>query len=1124
MIIEKNKIAELLSLASEFNSNDVLVDTVSSEVLPISERLNLGATPFKRMLAKAQMNIKELGVNPLCIAKGTITWERNGKTIESPICLTPVTFELNKVQNTISFFEQDDETIVNPFLVKQLNNVFGIQLNTDLNLEEICVLLKEKGFTSVQADSCIIGNFHHHRYEILRELEELSDKEKFPFSLSKILGNETEEIGEKWLLPKSELLPADDDHRLAFDSFNSNDLVIQGPPGTGKSQILTNFIGKLLLSQKSMVVVSEKRSALEVIFKKLESLQSNGFSLSSLGFISTPDLSTKDFLKSLKDTWNFYESFVPPPSKLVSVRREMEENFGLKMKILGQTDLIGGVSFSTFQRLKKNIDLSHFMYASRIPDLQHVHDELETIKKVYALKLNELVGAIRPHHLNADSLARLHDELEEFSSFSTVLTSQFNTKNASELDVLIQKSISCQLFDHQLAKQHATLLVPDSKEQRKFKKEVKRFHELTAKSNALKQLSEWRIVPSALELGAIKIQLQGSFWDKRKARKRWLELSHIPFTHAFEAIQKLEEKFSLEQEINQLKSKFQEQNIFEPETELAQLLSLIPLFTKEKWEVYQSMSTLEIEQIGSLLSKIDRFKANLKHFFILRSDIAFSSFFNELKNKFHFIVEHQESFAKLDGLCLETLHRTYSLNDFISSVLGSHLSNFKQKYPILSGFEMEHLGKEMDAILGSEKDEAAFLVNEIHLGVAKQFKYYQTLLSTPAQKLNEAQKSLKATLKRGKAILVKEFAKTKSHPSLRELFASEARLWISLLKPVWLCNPAQLAKSFPLEKNSFDVCIFDEASQIPLQNGLGALYRSKRVIIAGDEQQMGPTNYFKSGQEETISLLQHAQFYFKRVSLKHHYRSAHPALIAFSNRHFYDNELVVFPSFPIDENPIDYHYVEHGTFVNRRNVLEAKKVVQVLSETIGSIETIGVVAFSQEQVDCIWEQMTESLKVTIENRIEENTLFIKPLEKVQGDECDHLIISMAYAKDEEGNFAMRFGPLNLASGRNRLNVLFSRASKQISFVSSVLPEDLKLSENESVNLLRHWLRYAQDVSKNSAQKLNPSDEITFPFGLKPKIAQGQLTFSNIQEELNSANEMITLHRVLTQRGWNINYQ
>ena len=66
------------------------------------------------------------------------------------------------------------------------------------------------------------------------------------------------------------------------------------------------------------------------------------------------------------------------------------------------------------------------------------------------------------------------------------------------------------------------------------------------------------------------------------------------------------------------------------------------------------------------------------------------------------------------------------------------------------------------------------------------------------------------------------------------------------LRPVWMASPDVVTQLFPREA-VFDVVIFDEASQCRLEEGLPGLLRAKRVVIAGDPQQLPPTRFFESG-------------------------------------------------------------------------------------------------------------------------------------------------------------------------------------------------------------------------------------------------------------------------------------
>jgi superfamily II DNA or RNA helicase len=50
-----------------------------------------------------------------------------------------------------------------------------------------------------------------------------------------------------------------------------NSLVVQGPPGTGKSQLICNLISDFIARGKTVLVVSQKRAALDVVFDRMKS-------------------------------------------------------------------------------------------------------------------------------------------------------------------------------------------------------------------------------------------------------------------------------------------------------------------------------------------------------------------------------------------------------------------------------------------------------------------------------------------------------------------------------------------------------------------------------------------------------------------------------------------------------------------------------------------------------------------------------------------------------------------------------------------------------------------------------------------------------------------------------------
>ncbi|MCL4369674.1 MAG: AAA domain-containing protein [Chloroflexi bacterium] len=209
--------------------------------------------------------------------------------------------------------------------------------------------------------------------------------------------------------------------------------------------------------------------------------------------------------------------------------------------------------------------------------------------------------------------------------------------------------------------------------------------------------------------------------------------------------------------------------------------------------------------------------------------------------------------------------------------------------------------------------------------------------------------------------------------------------------------------------------------------------------------------------------------------LRWHYRSRDERLIAFSNRYFYRNQLVTFPSSHQDapDRGVEFIRVLDGIYDrggSRTNRIEARRVVDLIVEHAEQRpkETLGVVAFSSAQWLAIhqeWEARRR-LRSDLEDFFKEDRdepFFIKNLEEIQGDERDVIIFSMGYAKDGNGKMSSTFGPVNRVGGERRLNVAVTRARNQVKFVASVRPEEIDLSgsSSEGAKMLVRYMEYAQ---------------------------------------------------------------
>ncbi|RWO75683.1 MAG: DUF4011 domain-containing protein [Mesorhizobium sp.] len=357
---------------------------------------------------------------------------------------------------------------------------------------------------------------------------------------------------------------------------------------------------------------------------------------------------------------------------------------------------------------------------------------------------------------------------------------------------------------------------------------------------------------------------------------------------------------------------------------------------------------------------------------------------------------------------------------------------------------------------------------------------------------------------------------------LREFMEKGPDLGLMELRPVWLMNPDVASRVLPLRRGLFDIVIYDEASQMPVEYALPTLFRGQVVIVSGDEKQMPPTAFFSSkvendeadvfdgdepeenateaereSYEETWNrreikdcpdLLQLAKAVLPTTTLQIHYRSEYRELIGFSNASFYANRLNVPVRHPDEEirraRPIEVVKVD-GVYQDQTNKTEAQKVVEVVAAIWRSGErlpTTGVVTFNRKQADLIEEMLDDAadndewFRVILakeRDRVEKGEdvgFFVKNVENVQGDERDYIIFSSTFGRNTQGSFRRNFGVLGQKGGERRLNVAVTRAKSKIIMVTSMpiaeISDMLASRRRPSIprDYLQGYMEYATAVS------------------------------------------------------------
>ena len=349
--------------------------------------------------------------------------------------------------------------------------------------------------------------------------------------------------------------------------------------------------------------------------------------------------------------------------------------------------------------------------------------------------------------------------------------------------------------------------------------------------------------------------------------------------------------------------------------------------------------------------------------------------------------------------------------------------------------------------------------------------------------------------------------KKSKHLSVRQM-VHQAPEVLCGIRPCWMMSPLQVAEMIPADTQLFDVVIFDEASQIPPAEAIGTLARARQAIVAGDDRQLPPTNFFRSheadddddpdddaAQDLAPALVGNIESILDVVKalpireqmLQWHYRSRDGRLIAFSNNHIYGESLTAFPG-TVQESPVEFHQLDLAPTLGRSTRShpdEVEKVVDLILDHARRRpgESLGVIAFGSHHADNIEEGLRRRLSGEGDYSLDEffavgrdEPFFVKNIERVQGDERDVIILSVGYHKAANGTLPYRFGPLNQEGGERRLNVAITRARSRIHLVAGFSHHDMDpgRSTSEGVEMLRQYLEFA--ASGGTAMGGTLSDE------------------------------------------------
>ncbi|MGZ9800094.1 DEAD/DEAH box helicase [Mycoplasma sp. AC1221] len=406
----------------------------------------------------------------------------------------------------------------------------------------------------------------------------------------------------------------------------------------------------------------------------------------------------------------------------------------------------------------------------------------------------------------------------------------------------------------------------------------------------------------------------------------------------------------------------------------------------------------------------------------------------------------------------------------------SYFLFFMKKY-----WKIRDVAKQIENKLSNFSGSLYRLINNFHSikNVSNSVKYLNRIINE-SKNINFDQQTLSAEIV--KNITLERYVKQikEFNPQLQRLyreFSQSVRIqnlepyrfvkkyaeMIKLIFPVIVATPDTDLSAW--NKEEFDYAILDESSQIFIEKGLPILYLAKTKILAGDKQQMRPSNWFGSrNTDDTIfgkvdSLLDYAlSLGVYQIILDKNYRAKNAALMTFSSKYFYQSTLdVVDNASASDENSVEVYQVD-GNWEDNHNKVEAQKALQLLNLNLDKYNKIILLAFNSRQSDYL-TNLIYSYHPNLEAAINQKKLLIRNIENIQGDEADLVIATISYDKSTKLNSTY----VSRSGGSNALNVAISRAKEKMIVIKTIKADDIQILPNSSDDLIifKKWLQFLE---------------------------------------------------------------
>lgn len=1079
---------------------------ISGDAASGADHLAEARVKLKRIRQVAQTYLEEKGSHTLFLSAGLATWDTTGRTRpNAPVILLPLSVEPEDAAHREFVLVVSGDAHFNPVMSHSLRTDYGTELSDDdFDLEEppktlagVQELLDRVGNSLPKVQGLrviprlVVGNFRYNNLPLVTDLEQnlesfasndlvaaIAGVQEARESLASSIEGPAVELPDTEP-PEAEFLVLDADasqHQAINWALMGQSEVVWGPPGTGKSQTIANLIAALIANSKRVLFVAQKQAAVEVVISRL-----NRAGLGELvmdchrGFKSRREFS--------KELANDIQRIRSTPEGIYS---ELHRNLSQNKQVLVDHR-------EALHTRRKPWGISAYEVQTRLLEIPEEARTTLPLSREDREKLNRL---------DWDGLQELQREVQQWIDLEGPWlpvryphwagASSASTDEVRRLLALVDRVRGllpqCR-SDLSACAEELSLDLPEAVAEwpiltellAEIEEDRFRFHPDIYRLDRAQLLAA--LAPRSW-FGRLTARLSKTYRTARgMVQEQVLTGLRLSGDEARQSVVRIDKQVRTWQEYcwdsaAPPRAPENADDLHERVTELVSALEDLAegINCPELPDLSFEEMRFDVETMGAQRTVATR----LPQLRELESQFSEAGIGRIISDVGKGVVPAQAATGAVAHAWLQGVWSEISLEDpRLSGFVGKAISRSRDEFARL---DAQHLRRNPERIRRLAAEQATAAMND-----------------HPRQT----------------DLVRREAAKRSRHLPVRQLMHQAPEV-LCALRPCWMMSPLQVAEMIPAGSQLFDVVIFDEASQIPPAEAIGALARARQAVVAGDDRQLPPTNFFRSqepGEDEDAeddaaqglapALIDDIESILDVVKalgireqmLRWHYRSRDGRLIAFSNNHIYGESLTAFPG-TAQESPFAFHQLNLPPTLGRSTRShpdEVEKVVDLILDHARRYpgESLGVIAFGSHHADNIEEGLRRRLSGEHDGAHDEEAMnlerrwrrlsgehdrslddffardrdepfFVKNIERVQGDERDVIILSVGYHKASNGTLPYRFGPLNQDGGERRLNVAITRARSRLHLVAGFSHHDMApgRSTAKGVELLRQYLEFA----------------------------------------------------------------